>query len=116
MKKMVSCLIVLACILTFVGCSKKPNAGSFDENGQGVSFERKIEICNRSYKILKELGFENWEIIFDPNILTIGTGSESDRYNGINFLKACAWIKENLKCGVVGGLSNLSFAFRGNIG
>lgn len=87
---------------------------AFDENGQGVSFERKIEICNRSYKILKELGFENWEIIFDPNILTIGTGSESDRYNGINFLKACAWIKENLKCGVVGGLSNLSFAFRGN--
>ena len=87
---------------------------AFDENGQGVSFEKKIEICNRSYKILKELGFENWEIIFDPNILTIGTGSESDRYNGINFLKACAWIKENLKCGVVGGLSNLSFAFRGN--
>ena len=72
---------------------------AFDENGQGVSFERKIEICNRSYKILKELAFENWEIIFDPNILTIGTGSESDRYNGINFLKACAWIKENLKCG-----------------
>lgn len=87
---------------------------AFDENGQGVSFERKIEICNRSYKILKELAFENWEIIFDPNILTIGTGSESDRYNGINFLKACAWIKENLKCGVIGGLSNLSFAFKGN--
>ena len=87
---------------------------AFDEQGQGVSFERKIEICNRSYKILKNLDFENWEIIFDPNILTIGTGSENDRYNGINYLKACKWIKENLECGVVGGLSNLSFAFRGN--
>ncbi len=87
---------------------------AFDEQGQGVSFERKIEICNRSYKILKDLGFKNWEIIFDPNILTIGTGSENDKYNGINYLKACKWIKENLKCGVVGGLSNLSFAFRGN--
>ena len=87
---------------------------AFDEKGQGVSYERKIEICNRSYKILKKLGFNNWDIVFDPNILTIGTGSEDDRYNGINYLKATEWIKNNLGCGVVGGLSNLSFAFRGN--
>lgn len=87
---------------------------AFDERGQGVSYERKIEICQRSYNILKSLNFENWEIIFDPNILSIGTGSEADRYNGINYLKACEWIKNNLHCGVVGGLSNLSFAFRGN--
>lgn len=88
---------------------------AFDEAGQGVSFERKIEICSRSYKILKTLGFEDWDIIFDPNILAVGTGSENDRYNGINFIKAAAWIKNNLKgTGVVGGLSNLSFAFRGN--
>lgn len=87
---------------------------AFDERGQGVSYERKIEICQRSYNILKSLNFENWEIIFDPNILSIGTGSEADKYNGINYLKACKWIKNNLHCGVVGGLSNLSFAFRGN--
>lgn len=90
-------------------------AMAFDEKGQGVSYERKIEICSRSYKILKELGFNDWDIIFDPNILAVGTGSESDRFNGINYIKAVCWIKENLKCGgVVGGLSNLSFSFRGN--
>ena len=88
---------------------------AFDEKGQGVSFERKIEICSRSYKILKDLDFNEWDIVFDPNILTIGTGSEDDRLNGINYIRACEWIKNNLKCGgVVGGLSNLSFAFRGN--
>ena len=90
-------------------------AMAFDEKGQGVSYERKIEICSRSYKILKELGFNDWDIIFDPNILAVGTGSESDRFNGINYIKAVCWIKENLKCGgIVGGLSNLSFSFRGN--
>lgn len=90
-------------------------AMAFDEKGQGVSYERKIEICSRSYKILKELGFNDWDIIFDPNILAVGTGSESDRFNGINYIKAVCWIKENLKCGgVIGGLSNLSFSFRGN--
>ena len=90
-------------------------AMAFDEKGQGVSYERKIEICSRSYKILKELGFNDWDIIFDPNILAVGTGRESDRFNGINYIKAVCWIKENLKCGgVIGGLSNLSFSFRGN--
>ena len=70
---------------------------AFDEAGQGVSFERKIEICKRSYKILKTLDFEDWDIIFDPNILSVGTGSEDDRYNGINFIKAASWIKNNLQ-------------------
>lgn len=88
---------------------------AFDENGQGVSFERKVEICERAYKILKKLNFEDRDIIFDLNILTIGTGMESDRYNGREFLRACEWIKTNLgEVGVIGGLSNLSFAFRGN--
>lgn len=90
-------------------------AMAFDENGQGVSFERKIDICKRSYDILKRVGFHDSDIIFDPNILTIGTGSEDDRYNGLNYLKAVEWISENLKgTGIIGGLSNLSFAFRGN--
>lgn len=88
---------------------------AFDEKGQGVSYERKIEICSRAYSILKEIGYSNSDIIFDLNILTIGTGMESDRYNGLNFLKACEWIRKNFKgVGIIGGLSNLSFAFRGN--
>ena len=88
---------------------------AFDEKGQGISFERKIEICNRSYKLLKEENFSDSDIIFDPNILAIGTGSKDDRYNGLNFLKTIQWLKENLSyCGISGGLSNLSFAFRGN--
>lgn len=88
---------------------------AFDENGQGVSYERKVEICNRSYKILAEEGIPSSDIAFDPNILTIGTGSEDDRYNGLNFIKTVQWIKENLpQCSITGGLSNLSFAFRGN--
>lgn len=88
---------------------------AFDEKGQGVSYERKIEICSKAYSILKEIGYSNSDIIFDLNILTIGTGMESDRYNGLNFLKACEWIRKNFKgVGIIGGLSNLSFAFRGN--
>lgn len=88
---------------------------AFDEKGQGVSYERKIEICSRAYSILKDIGYSNSDIIFDLNILTIGTGMESDRYNGLNFLKACEWIRKNFKgVGIIGGLCNLSFAFRGN--
>lgn len=88
---------------------------AFDENGQGVSYERKIDICARAYAILKELGYSNSDIIFDLNILTIGTGMESDRYNGLNFLRACEWIRKKFEgVGIIGGVSNLSFAFRGN--
>lgn len=88
---------------------------AFDEKGQGVSYERKIEICKRAYGILKDIGYEDSDIIFDLNILTVGTGMENDRYNGLNYLKACEWVRNNFKnIGVIGGLSNLSFAFRGN--
>ena len=88
---------------------------AFDEQGQGVSAERKIEICQRAYNLLKQLNVNDEDIFFDPNILSIGTGEESARYHGREFLKCVDYIKTNMpKCGVVGGLSNLSFAFRGN--
>ena len=88
---------------------------AFDEKGQGVSAERKIEICQRAYDLLKSIGVKNSDIVFDPNILSVGTGQEADRYHAREFIKTVDYIHENLKgCGVVGGLSNLSFAFRGN--
>jgi len=88
---------------------------AFDEKGQGVSAERKIEICQRAYDLLKSIGVKNSNIVFDPNILSVGTGQEADRYHAREFIKTIDYIHENLKgCGVVGGLSNLSFAFRGN--
>ena len=89
---------------------------AFDEKGQATSFERKIEICNRSYKILtEEVNFPPEDIIFDPNILIIATGLEEHNDYAVNFLKATKWIKENLPhVHVSGGISNLSFSFRGN--
>ena len=88
---------------------------AFDENGQGVSAERKIEICQRAYNLLESIGVKNSDIVFDPNILSVGTGQEADRYHAREFLKTIDYIRKNLKgCGIVGGLSNLSFAFRGN--
>lgn len=87
---------------------------AFDEKGQATIFERKKEILERSYKILKNLKFKNKEIFVDSNILVIGTGIESDRYNAIEFFRTCKWCRENLKCNISGGISNISFAFRGN--
>ncbi len=89
---------------------------AFDEQGQAVTRERKIEICSRAYSLLvNKLGFPPHDIIFDPNVLTIATGMEEhDRY-GLDFLEATQWIHDNLPgAGVSGGVSNLSFAFRGN--
>lgn len=89
---------------------------SFDEAGQATTFQRRIEICRRAYDILtRRCGFQPSEIIFDPNILTIATGiADHDRY-AIDFLDAISWIKENLPgAKVSGGVSNLSFAFRGH--
>lgn len=87
----------------------------FDENGQGIDFERKIEICQRSYNLLIKNGWNEKDLIFDPNILTIGTGLKEDRYHAVNFFKATKWITENLKgVKISGGISNVSFAFRGN--
>lgn len=89
---------------------------AFDEQGQAVSYERKIQVCGRAYRLLTErIGFNPRDIIFDPNILTIATGmKEHDRY-ALDFIEACAWIHENLPhAKVSGGVSNLSFSFRGN--
>ena len=89
---------------------------AFDEEGQAASYERKIEICERAYKILtKKVDFPSQDIIFDPNILTVATGIEEHNGYGVNFIKAAKWIKENLPhAKVSGGVSNLSFSFRGN--
>ena len=89
---------------------------AFDEQGQAVTYERKTEICGRAFKLLVEkVGFMPNEIIFDVNILAIGTGiDEHDNY-AVDFIKAVRWIKENLKgAKTSGGVSNLSFSFRGN--
>lgn len=89
---------------------------AFDEEGQAETYERKIQICQRAYRILTEkVGFPPEDIIFDPNIFAIATGiPEHDNY-AVDFIKATRWIKENLPYAKVsGGVSNLSFAFRGN--
>lgn len=89
---------------------------AFDEEGQATTYERKIEICNRAYHILvDEIGFNPHNIIFDPNILSVATGIEDHNNYAIDFIKAVRWIRENLAgANVSGGVSNLSFALRGN--
>jgi 5-methyltetrahydrofolate--homocysteine methyltransferase len=89
---------------------------AFDEQGQADVFERKIEICARAYKILtEEVGFPPQNIIFDPNILTIATGIEEHNNYAVDFIRATRWIKEHLPLAKVsGGVSNISFSFRGN--
>ncbi|MDY0078748.1 MAG: methionine synthase [Bacteroidales bacterium] len=89
---------------------------AFDEEGQAADFERKISICQRAYRILtEEVGFHASDIIFDPNVLAIGTGIEAHNNYAVDFINAIRWIKENLPhAKVSGGVSNLSFAFRGN--
>jgi len=89
---------------------------AFDEQGQADSYERRIEICNRAYQLLRNtLNYPPEDIIFDPNVLSIGTGIEEHNNYAIDFIKATKWIKENLPhARVSGGISNLSFSFRGN--
>jgi 5-methyltetrahydrofolate--homocysteine methyltransferase len=89
---------------------------AFDEKGQADSYERRIEICKRSYDILvNEVGFPPQDIIFDPNILTVATGMEEHNNYAVDFFKATKWIRENLPLAKVsGGVSNISFSFRGN--
>lgn len=89
---------------------------AFDENGQADSFERRIEICKRSYDILtQKLHFPAQDIIFDPNIFPVATGMEEHNNNALDFFRATAWIKANLPLAKVsGGVSNVSFSFRGN--
>ncbi len=88
----------------------------FDEEGQATTYERRIEIAGRAYKILtKKVGMNPLDIIFDPNILAIATGMEEHDAYAIDFIRATAWIKENLPgAHISGGVSNLSFSFRGN--
>ncbi len=89
---------------------------AFDEDGQATTFERKIEVCGRAYRLLTEkAGLAPHDIIFDPNILAVATGIEEHASYGLDFIRACAWIKENLPgAHISGGVSNLSFSFRGN--
>lgn len=89
---------------------------AFDEEGQADTFERKIAICERAYNLLTEqVGFPPQDIIFDPNILTVATGMEEHNKYAIAFIEATRWIKSHLPLAKVsGGLSNISFSFRGN--
>src|SRR6516225_219778 len=89
---------------------------AFDEKGQADSFPRRVEICSRAYRILTdEVGFPAEDIVFDPNILTVATGLEEHNNYAVDFIAAIRWIKENLpNCRVSGGVSNISFSFRGN--
>ncbi|RZA01201.1 MAG: methionine synthase [Sphingobacteriaceae bacterium] len=89
---------------------------AFDETGQADSYQRRIEICKRSYDILvNEVGFPPQDIIFDPNILTVATGLEEHNNYAVDFIEATRWIKQNLPLAKVsGGVSNISFSFRGN--
>lgn len=89
---------------------------AFDEQGQAATYEDKIRICERAYRILvDEIGFPPEDIIFDPNILTVATGMEEHNNYAVDFINATRWIKENLPhAKVSGGVSNISFSFRGN--
>src|SRR5213595_2443662 len=89
---------------------------AFDEQGQADNLQRKIDICSHAYKLLTEqAGFPASDIIFDPNILTVATGLEEHRYYAVDFIEATRWIKANLLgARVSGGVSNISFSFRGN--
>jgi 5-methyltetrahydrofolate--homocysteine methyltransferase len=89
---------------------------AFDEQGQAASYEEKIRICERAYRILvDQVGFPSEDIIFDPNILTVATGMEEHNNYAVDFIRATRWIKANLPhAKVSGGVSNISFSFRGN--
>ena len=89
---------------------------AFDEDGQADSLERRIEICKRSYDLLvNAIQFPPEDIIFDPNIFPVATGMEEHRKNALDFFGATKWIRENLPhASVSGGVSNVSFSFRGN--
>ncbi len=89
---------------------------AFDENGQADNYDRRIEICKRSYDILvNQVGFASEDIIFDLNIFPVATGMEEHRRNALDFIDATKWVRENLpNVSVSGGVSNVSFSFRGN--
>jgi len=104
----------------YAGKIKKYGAAAvvmaFDEKGQATTYEQRINICRRAYHILvDEVGFPPQDIIFDPNVLTVGTGIEEHNNYAVDFINATKWIKQNLPYArVSGGISNVSFSFRGN--
>lgn len=89
---------------------------AFDEDGQADNLERRKEICSRAYKLLREeLDFDPRDILFDPNVFAVATGIEEHNNYGVDFIEACRWIRQNLPgVGLSGGISNVSFSFRGN--
>ena len=89
---------------------------AFDERGQADTFERKIEVCERAYRLLVDKArFNPHDIIFDPNVLAIATGMDEHNNYAVDYIKAAGWIRKNLPgAHVSGGVSNLSFSFRGN--
>ena len=89
---------------------------AFDEDGQADNLERRQQICQRSYDILvNQIGFPAEDIIFDPNVFAVATGIEEHNRYGLDFIQACSWIKQNLPHALIsGGISNVSFSFRGN--
>ncbi len=89
---------------------------AFDEKGQADNYDRRVEVCGRAYRILvEEVGFPPEDIIFDPNVLTVGTGMEEHADYAVDFIRATKWIKDNLPhAKISGGISNVSFSFRGN--
>ncbi len=89
---------------------------AFDETGQADSYQRRVDICTRSYRLLTEkINFPPQDIIFDPNVLTVATGIDEHANYAVDFIRATAWIKQNLPgARVSGGISNISFSFRGN--
>ncbi len=88
---------------------------AFDEEGQATTFEKKISVCRRAYDLLLSIGFNPFDIIFDPCVLAVGTGIEAHNNYALDFIRATKWIKKNLPhAHVSGGVSNLSFSFRGN--
>src|SRR6185503_3328145 len=89
---------------------------AFDERGQADTVDRKLEVCRRAYRILtEEVGFPPEDIIFDPNVLTVATGMEEHNDYAVAFIEATRRIKAELPgCKVSGGISNISFSFRGN--
>lgn len=89
---------------------------AFDEQGQADTFERRIAVCRRAYNILTNIvDFPPWDIIFDPNVLAIATGMDEHNNYAVDYIRAVKWIKNNLPhARTSGGISNLSFSFRGN--
>ncbi|WMS88973.1 methionine synthase [Pleionea litopenaei] len=88
---------------------------AFDERGQADTYQRKIDICQRAYQLLLSIDFPAEDIIFDPNIFAVATGIEEHNRYGLDFIETCAWIKQHLPHALIsGGVSNLSFSFRGN--